>query len=789
MEKETTALCVKTEKPEGRRERRLLSAIKAAYALRVRKSGALVLDLAAAALGALFAVTHGICGVYPFAAALLCAIGGRAPAVLLGALLGALSLGQTAGLYFVFYLLLFLLRLLLSYPAPRRRLPASPAFFEEDPSLRVAAAGIGGVLLAVYELILVGAKSYAVLFALTSVLLTPLLTLLFCFFTASGISAAAILGREGWDKSRAAFKRGTALLLQVGALALSFCLCYALEPAVFFGVSLGKCAAAALAFFTARRFGSLRGCAMGLTAGLAGEALYAPAFGLLGLCAGVYQSVGMPLALGLSVVASGAFAAHMGGISGFLAVTPELTVTSLLGWGLLRKLPREEGEVFGEKEPPAPPPKGEEEEVLSCLSGAFSVVSDKLRVAAEEEKTPTAEEYEQLCRHAKEQLCRRCPGQGECGENSAVEAALRMAAVRLLCGEEVSGEGGPCEGYDRMVEEVRRASSRLAQRKRQGGAKGALSVDYALLSRILRETAEERRATVTRDEAAEQALSSVLAAHGVYAEEVQVRGARVKQVTLTDLRASSPLDETVLLSYGREALGKELGAARMTYDGRRAICYMESCPRFVAVGGYATLSGSDNEPSGDKAVYIETDDHTAYALLCDGMGSGARAAGAAELCVSVLSSLLSAGVRRETALSLLNNLICTGDECSVATDLLTLDLLSGKATFLKSGAAASFVGRGSSLFRIRSRTIPMGLLRIVDSEEASFELRSGDTVILLSDGVMAGSEEGGWLKELLAKERDTAAEALATRILETAAAISGKRDDMTALVVQVAALP
>ena len=786
MENQTKALCV-TERA-AKKERRLLSAVKAAFARRAGRGSVLLLDLAAAGVGGVFAITHGLCGVYPFATAFLCAVSGRAPAVLLGALCASLTMGEVSGLYFVFYTLLFFARLLLSYPKGRNLLPESPAFFEEDPALRVAVAGAGSILLALYELILVGAKSYAVLFAIASVLVTPLLTLVFCFFTASGLSVKTLLGEEKWTGNKSAFTKAPGLLLQMGALALGFCLCFALAPHVYFGVSVGKSAAALLTFFVARRFGALRGCAMGLAAGLAAEAMYAPAFGLLGLCAGVYQSVGMPLALGAAVAAGGAFAAYTGGLEGFLAVTPELAVSSLLGWGLFRKLPREDGVPFDGGAPAPPPAVSEEEDVLACLSGAFSVVSDKLRVAAEEEKVPSAEEYEQLCRHAKERLCRRCPAKGECAEEGAVEAALRRAALRLLCGEEVSMDDPPCEGYEGMVEEMRRTSSRLAREKRQGGAKGALSVDYALLSRVLRETAEERRLATRRNEAAEEALSAHLSAHGVYAEEIRVIGGRVKQVTLTDVHGEGAWNEETLLSYGREALGKDLAAPRLTYDGRRAIFTMESRPRFLAVGGMATLSGKESEPSGDRAIYIETEDHLAYALLCDGMGSGTRAAGAAELCASVLSSLLSAGVRRETALSLLNNLICTGEECTVAIDLLCLDLLSGKATFLKSGAAASFVGRGSSLFRIRSRTIPMGVLRMLDSEEASFELRGGDTVILLSDGVMAGTEEGGWLKELLAAEKETAADALAEKILSRDGR-AGEKDDKTALVVQLASLP
>ena len=119
----------------------------------------------------------------------------------------------------------------------------------------------------------------------------------------------------------------------------------------------------------------------------------------------------------------------------------------------------------------------------------------------------------------------------------------------------------------------------------------------------------------------------------------------------------------------------------------------------------------------------------------------------------------------------------------MALDLLSLDLYEGCAGFLKSGAAASFVYREGALFRIRSRTIPLGLLRIVDSEEASFEVRAGDVLLLLSDGVLGESEDGGWLKEILCRHRESAS--LAKDVVEAAAARACSEDDKTALVLRI----
>ena len=105
--------------------------------------------------------------------------------------------------------------------------------------------------------------------------------------------------------------------------------------------------------------------------------------------------------------------------------------------------------------------------------------------------------------------------------------------------------------------------------------------------------------------------------------------------------------------------------------------------------------------------------------------------------------------------------------------------------FVKSGAAPSFVVRDGRLFRLASKTVPIGILRALDAEMIRFTVEPGDTVVMLSDGVMAGFDEAPWLCDLLATPTIMALspKEIAERIV--AAAATESRDDITAAVIKV----
>ena len=59
-------------------------------------------------------------------------------------------------------------------------------------------------------------------------------------------------------------------------------------------------------------------------------------------------------------------------------------------------------------------------------------------------------------------------------------------------------------------------------------------------------------------------------------------------------------------------------------------------------------------------------------------------------------------------------------ECSSSVDLLEIDLASAEASLTKSGAAPSFIKRGENVFRLHSKTAPIGIMKALDAERLDF---------------------------------------------------------------------
>ena len=67
----------------------------------------------------------------------------------------------------------------------------------------------------------------------------------------------------------------------------------------------------------------------------------------------------------------------------------------------------------------------------------------------------------------------------------------------------------------------------------------------------------------------------------------------------------------------------------------------------------------------------------------------------------------------------------------------------------------------------------------------SDEISNGDTVIMLSDGIIPSGEDAAWLPELLRKSRELSRTELAKKIIEEALRFGAGADDMTVLVIKI----
>ena len=113
-----------------------------------------------------------------------------------------------------------------------------------------------------------------------------------------------------------------------------------------------------------------------------------------------------------------------------------------------------------------------------------------------------------------------------------------------------------------------------------------------------------------------------------------------------------------------------------------------------------------------------------------------------------------------------------------------LDLLTGRISFTKCGAALSLVKRGDELFKLSAATMPLGILDRIDAGKLSFDAEDGDVVIMLSDGACAGDDDGTWLIDMLSERWDDDLHKMAKRIVLSAMDRCNK-DDISVVLTRI----
>lgn len=805
-------------------------------------------------IGVLLARTHALFGAYPFALALLAAATVRVPALFVGAVGGALSMGAVGVVYTAVYAVVFFLRIALSYPTQgRRRLPESRALFGELPQLRFAVALLGGGLLTAYELLLFGPQTYVLFFGGAMLALPPLLCLLLlgCGDLRFGAPAVAPLREAeaaGGSPSDGGLRART-LWMAAGLLTLGVGLCRGLSGYAWFDISAGLLFAGAATLCAARRFGALGGGAAGLLLPLVIAPTVAPAFCLYGLCAGLFFGIGQGWGLCAAVAALGIYTGLTGGTNLFLSAVPEAALAAALVYPILARVGAARSEQrrrqmdaavgadaafasdaasagnaadaadaarSAERGNATAVPSGAsaaasgangasagrtapsndsgriagEDSRQDKLAEAFSALSHLFFAAAENAASPSSAEYLALCDEVFRPVCNTCERRAACwdsGDKPALAGLSRLSDMLHSRGVVQERQFGTlledCPSARSLLDEVRRRAAALREQTRLGDRSEFLALDYAMVSRLLDEAARHRVEEQTPDPRRSAGCADAIRLLGE--SSAAVYGTRRPRVIVAMHDAGTlRRNEVRLRRLLSEELQCPLGPAVYGESGGAASCTMTAARRFSARLLYRT-SAAGGEVSGDLISSFETDEDYFYTLLSDGMGSGEGAAFTARLCTLFLEKMLAAGTEKATALKMLNNLIrAKGSECSATVDLMEFDLCTGKLAFIKSGAALSYVRRGGKLFRLCSRTAPIGLLRALDAEQILFEAEAGDTVFLFSDGVVPDGADCDWLAALLA-EPVTDYGRLAEQILCEARSRTDRPDDMTVGIVMI----
>lgn len=314
-------------------------------------------------------------------------------------------------------------------------------------------------------------------------------------------------------------------------------------------------------------------------------------------------------------------------------------------------------------------------------------------------------------------------------------------------------------------------------------SRAAVCRQYAQLSDLLGEAAAELSRELTPDIAGERRLRQRLAEWRLDASACVYRDGRGLMRVEAEGRQCAALARPSRLSELSAVLGVPL---RVELEGDGTLSLIQQEP-LMAVAGVAARKKTGETVSGDAGTYFKRHDGKLYLLLCDGMGSGPDANRESTLAVRLLEQLLQAGIDASRALTTLSSaLALRGEETGGFTtvDLLQLDLFTGEGELFKLGAAPTYIKKGREVQRITGKSLPAGLAEGEPSALDRFSLRlsPGDCVLMMSDGVCPGPEDG-WLREQLARFDGTSPKELARELVTRD--LKEATDDRTALVIRV----
>lgn len=752
-------------------------------------------------------------GAMPLGVAFLAASDRKVFYIYAGLVVSALSSERSVlliGVYSAMLILRLLTRLIIDPPWKKGERTGErtlgeiyPHMFSEHVSLRAALSAVGAFAIGIHRLIGGDMLYYDMYGAIIATLSAP----------------AAVLLTGGFFRPNAKkFYR------VIGLTALATGVVYAIGDLKFYGVSLAVFGCMMATLYIAKIYGAVTGALSGAVIGLAIGVGSAPTFVFSGLVSGLLFPVSGVFALlgALSVgVAWGVYAEGLAILNGTLSAL----VSATLIFGMWDKLyltvraKKTEAEASAESSEKLLKENiselqekymrtqilleterlraAETERRLRGFSEGLSSISELLYNMSRNLRSPCYSDLKQICDGAFESLCCSCENRDECWrENyrSTTDALLNICATLQSGGQvdisEVEEElRDRCGRLSEILSQINHNTHLHARQLFENDRTELFAADFEATAELVKGYLEGDEREFLYDEVLSHELERRLVAAGIDAHGASVFGSERRRAVIFCSDPEELLkNEKALSECVSSVCGVNLSVPYA--DKAAGVLRFTAAPRLsVSVAKKSRRAEGEEEFCGDTAGFFEGGDGKSYAFISDGMGAGREAAMTSGLCGIFLRSILSHGGGETLGvLKLLNGFLRNRGggslhECSSTVDLMEIDPYLCRASFYKSGAAPTYVYRNGSLFKLRSHTVPVGIIRELDFRKIDLELSEGDLVVMVSDGVTDGREECPWLFDLLRTQSSQEPERLCELIVKYAKS-EGATDDITALVIK-----
>lgn len=555
-------------------------------------------------------------------------------------------------------------------------------------------------------------------------------------------------------------------------------------------------------------YAAAAGVILGIVCGIGGD-FFMPILGAYAFCgflSGVFSKFGKGGVIAGMVIANAILVVYTNGAMDSVLTLYEVMVSAVIFVFVPKRVTRAVKRFIyiGEKDRESIVKlKGNLREKLNGVSGSFAALAHTLKRLSDKEKEAEVTEVAALFDMAADKICRDCRKSAVCwGKdfNSTYKSLFRLLEIMEERGS-VKAEDvtdyfkDKCLNLPKLLEEINRQyelyKASLAWKGRLKESRELVGEQLCGVSKIIESIADEIENDSGCDSVTAEEIVKKLEVKGVRTDGISVtRDRNGRHTVKLEMcgRSATEKNRSEAFDIIRETLPRPIDLHEWrSKDEKRCVWEFEETERFEVETGFAGAGAS--EKSGDNCRFTRLGCGKYVAILSDGMGTGARASRESNAIIELLESFIRAGFDSGIAVKLINSImvIKSENETFATLDICVIDLYTGEAEFIKTGAEPSFIMQKNGVETVRAASLPVGVVAGIETDSTVRCVKDGDTIVMITDGIEGKSGDSGKIKSFIEKERACGANELANAILRNAIGENegNENDDMTVITLKI----
>lgn len=326
-------------------------------------------------------------------------------------------------------------------------------------------------------------------------------------------------------------------------------------------------------------------------------------------------------------------------------------------------------------------------------------------------------------------------------------------------------------------------------------ARGMIAEEFKGISESVKKLYQSIEGNFSFNKEDEGLIKEALQGFGIRTRDIMVleNNGRKEEIHIyCNYKGESDYKEKVIEAAER-ALELKLEIKKYEYVDEEKYCYFALRVKKQFSLAISAQSQPKQGVCGDSYSFMELTNGKYLMALADGMGSGHLAQQESKMTIELLEDFLEAGFENEVALRIINSaLVLKSDvECYATMDMALIDQYTGVIEFLKMGASTSFIVRGDEVILVKASSLPIGILSHVDIVSCKKQLKDGDIVIMVTDGMLENKHDlldrEVTFRHFISEAKSNSPEYMAKFLLDkTKNLLAGEEmDDMTVIVARI----